>query len=131
MNIIILSGNLVKDPEPRQAQVPCCRFTIAVQRRYKNQQGQYEADFIDCTAWRQTAEFVQKYFRKGQKIAVTGSLHKRTFDAQDGTKRTVYEVIVDAVEFVTPKEKQDRPIEKREEPEKQEEYTEVYDDLPF
>lgn len=125
MNTIILSGNLVRDPEARQAQVQCCHFTIAVQRRFRNQQGQYETDFIDCVAWRQTAEFVLKHFHKGNKIAVTGTLQKHSYDAQDGSRRAIHEVIVDSVEFLTPKDKQEAPIEKREE------YTEVQDDLPF
>lgn len=99
-------GNLARDPELRTTQsgIACCYFTVAVNRKYTNQQtGQREADFISCVAWRQTAEFVQKYFIKGNKIGLSGSLQTRSYDAQDGSKRYVTEVLVDDVEFVAPK----------------------------
>ena len=106
MNKVILIGNLACDPEFRTTQsgISCISFRIAVQRRYTNQQtGQREADFISCVAWRQTAEFIQRYFIKGNKMALEGSLQCRSYDAQDGSKRYVTEVLVDNVEFVTPK----------------------------
>lgn len=105
MNKVLLVGNLVADPEMRMTQsgISCASFRIAVQRRYANQQGEYEADFISCVAWRQTAEHIGKYFRKGGKIGLVGSLQTRSYDAQDGTKRYVTEVLVDETEFVTPK----------------------------
>lgn len=106
MNKVILIGNLACDPEFRTTQsgISCVSFRIAVQRRYTNQQtGQREADFISCVAWRQTAEFIQRYFIKGNKMALEGCLQTRSYDAQDGSKRYVTEVLVDNVEFVTPK----------------------------
>ena len=106
MNKVVLVGNLVRDPEMRTTQsgIACCNFTVAVSRKYSNQQtGQREADFINCVAWRQTAEFVQKYFSKGNKIGLSGSLQTRSYDARDGSKRYVTEVLVDDVEFVAPK----------------------------
>lgn len=105
MNKVILIGNLAADPEMRTTQsgIPCASFRIAVQRKYANQQGVREADFISCVAWRQTAEFVYKHFIKGNKLALEGSLQTRSYDAQDGSKRYVTEVLVDNVEFVTPK----------------------------
>jgi single-strand DNA-binding protein len=76
-----------------------CNFTVAVNRRYANAQGVREADFINCVAWRQQAEFVARYFTKGRKIVVEGSIQTRTYDAPDGNRRYFTEVVVDDVEF--------------------------------
>ena len=105
MNKAILIGNLAADPEFRTTPngISYVSFRIACQRRYANQQGVREADFISCCAWRQTAEFIHKYFIKGNKIGVEGSIQTRSYDAQDGSKRYVTEVLVDNAEFVTPK----------------------------
>lgn len=105
MNRVILVGNLAADPEMRTTQsgINCASFRVAVQRRFANQQGVREADFINCVAWRQTADFIHKYFIKGNKIGLVGSLQTRSYDAQDGSKRYVTEVLVDEVEFVSPK----------------------------
>ena len=102
MNKVILIGNLARDPELRTTQsgVPRCLFTLAVHRRFTNAQGEREADFINCVAWRTTAEFVQRYFTKGRKCAVVGQLQTRSYEGQDGQKRYVTEVVVDEVEFV-------------------------------
>lgn len=83
MNKVILIGRLTADPELKQSQngTSVCRFTVAVNRRFKNAQGGYDADFLNCTAWKQTAEFICKYFKKGQMIAVEGTL--RTGSYQD------------------------------------------------
>lgn len=75
-------------------------FTIAVNRRFTNQQGVREADFIPIVAWRQTAELCARYLTKGRKVAVEGAIQTRSYDAQDGTKRYVTEVIADSVEFL-------------------------------
>ncbi|MBQ8962179.1 MAG: single-stranded DNA-binding protein [Clostridia bacterium] len=101
MNKWIGIGNLVKDPESGMTQsgIAYCNFTVACQRKFANAQGVREADFFNCKAWRQTAEFVSKYFCKGQKIAIEGTIQNRSYDAQDGSKRWVTEVIVDSVEF--------------------------------
>lgn len=81
MNKVILVGRLTKDPEFRQTQsgIANCRFAIAVDRPFKNDRGEKEADFINCIAWRQTAEFIDKYFAKGQMIVVEGSLHNNNY----------------------------------------------------
>lgn len=102
MNKVMLVGNLTKDPELTQTTngIEVCRFAVATQRRFKNSDGEYEADFINCVAWRKTAEFVHKYFKKGQKIGVVGNIQTRSYEAQDGTKRYVTEVVADEVEFV-------------------------------
>ena len=101
MNKVILVGRLTKDPEVRNtsSQVPFCNLTIAVDRRFKDQNGQRQADFINCVAWRQQASFIGSYFRKGSKIAVVGNLQSRSYDDNQGQKRYVTEVIVDEVEF--------------------------------
>ena len=102
MNKVILIGNLAADPESRTTQsgVAQCTLRLAVQRRFANQQtGQREADFFTVVCWRQTAEFAAKYMTKGRKVAVEGSLQTRSYDAQDGSKRYVTEVIADNVEF--------------------------------
>lgn len=102
MNKVALVGNLTRDPETRQTQSgqSACNFTVACQRHFKNAEGKYDADFIPCVAWRQTADFVAKYFKKGSKIGLTGSIQTRSYD-KDGQKRYVTEVVVDEVEFVT------------------------------
>lgn len=105
MNKAILIGNLAADSEFRTTPngISYVSFRIACQRKYANQQGVREADFISCVAWRQTAEFIHKYFIKGNKIALEGSIQTRSYDAQDGSKRYVTEVLVDNAEFVVPK----------------------------
>lgn len=101
MNKAILVGNLTKAPEQRTTSsgVAVTSFTIAVSRRYKSQDGQQQTDFINCVAWRSTAEFVAKYFTKGSRIGVVGTIQTRTYDDQNGNKRYVTEVVADEVEF--------------------------------
>lgn len=103
MNVCHLIGNLANDPEVRTTQsgLCTCSFRLAVQRRFKGADGQRETDFISIVAWRQTAELCAKYLAKGRKVAVTGSLQMRSYQAQDGQKRTVAEVVADNVEFLT------------------------------
>ena len=102
MNRVILIGNLASDPESRTTQsgIAQCSFRLAVQRRFKGQNGEKETDFLPIVCWRQTAEFAQKYLAKGRKAAVEGSIQTRSYDAQDGSKRYVTEVIADNVEAV-------------------------------
>lgn len=104
MNKVILLGRLTADPELRQTQsgISCCRFTVAVNRKFKNKDmDQYEADFISCVAWRQTAEFVSKYFSKGKMIVVEGSLRTGSYTDKNHSDVTHYttDVFVDSVEF--------------------------------
>lgn len=109
MNKVILMGRLTADPELRQTQsgVSSCRFSVAVNRQYKNDKGEYDADFISCVAWRQTAEFVSRYFAKGQMIAVEGTLRTGSYQDRQHPDVTHYktEVYVDNVEFCGSKEK--------------------------
>lgn len=103
MNKAILIGNLTRDPEMRTTPsgVSCCTFTLAINRQFVNKQtGQREADFINVVAWRGQADFVARYFTKGRKMAVVGSIQTRSYDAQDGSKRYVTEVVAEEVEFV-------------------------------
>lgn len=102
MNKAILIGNLTRDPELRTGTpgVPVCTFTLAVSRRFANKQGVREADFITIVTFKQTAELCARYLTKGRKAAVTGSIQTRTYDAQDGTKRYVTEIVADEVEFI-------------------------------
>ncbi len=102
MNKIILVGRLTRDPELRttSAGFNTVNFTVAVNRNFKNKDGNYDADFLPCVAFRQTADFISKYFKKGNMICLDGRVQVRNYDAQDGTKRYVTEVIVENVEFV-------------------------------
>ncbi len=102
MNRAILVGNLTRDPEVRvlNSGVSVCSFTVAVNRRFANQQGEREADFIPVVVWRAQAESCARYLRKGSKVAVCGTIQTRSYDAQDGTKRYVTEVVADEVQFL-------------------------------
>ena len=93
MNKVFLMGRLTADPELRQVQsgVAVTTFTIAVDRRY-SKDGQRQTDFIRCTAWRQQAEFICKYFRKGSMILVIGNIQTRSWDGQDGKKQFATDV---------------------------------------
>jgi single-strand DNA-binding protein len=81
-----------------QSGVSCSTFDVAVQRRFKGQDGKREADFLTVVAWRQTADYCNKYMTKGSRVAVEGSIQKRSYTAQDNTKRYVTEIIADSVE---------------------------------
>lgn len=104
MNKVILTGRLTADPELRQTQsgVASCRFTVAVNRKYADKSsGERQADFITCVAWRQTAEFVSRYFSKGKMIALEGSLRTGSYTDRNHSDVTHYttDVYVDNVEF--------------------------------
>lgn len=146
MNKAMLIGNLTRDPEytTTAGGVAKCAFTLAVQRRFANAQGVREADFISIICWRQTAELCTKYLAKGRKCAIEGTIQTRSYDAQDGTKRYVTEIIADSVEFLANAQRQDpgpTPPPERPQPpsgrqmhmnDVPEGYTEVDDDeLPF
>lgn len=98
-------GNVASDVELRKTQggVSVCTFKLAVQRKFKNAAGEREADFLPIVTWRQLADLCGKYLAKGRKCAVIGSLQTRSYDAQDGSKRYVTEVIAEGVEFLSPR----------------------------
>lgn len=109
-NKVILIGNLTADPEIRQtpSNISVCRFTIAINRRFarsssQDSQGQQTADFITVVAWRQSAEFVARYFKKGRPILVCGQLQSRSWTDQAGTRHFATEVVADEVSFVESK----------------------------
>ena len=102
LNRIILMGRLVADPELRQTPngISVASFRIAVDRNYQSRSsGERQADFISCVAWRQTGEFISRYFQKGRMIALEGSLQTRSYEDKTGAKRTAYEVVVDQAYF--------------------------------
>ena len=105
MNKIFLVGTVTKEVElsktPSGVQV--CRFTLAVSRDYKNENGEKVTDFFNCTAWRSLAENIGKYVKKGNKLAVIGSVQMRNYEDNQGIKRTAIDVIVTECEFLTPK----------------------------
>ena len=103
MNKVILIGRLTRDPELRTIASgnATTSFTVAVNRNFTNQNGEREADFINCVAWRKQAENVAKYCTKGSQVAVEGRIQTRNYDAQYGTKRYVTEVIADNVTFLS------------------------------
>ena len=100
MNKVILIGHLANDPEAHTTQSGISRstFRLAVQRRYANSEGQREADFLTVVAWRATADFCNRYLSKGRQVAVEGSIQTRSYDAQDGSKRYVTEIVAENVE---------------------------------
>lgn len=102
LNRIVLIGRLTRDPEMRYTPqgVPVASFSLAVDRPFTNQQGQREADFIDCVAWRKLGETVGNHLTKGRLVAVEGRLQVRSYEAQDGSKRRVAEVVCDSVRFL-------------------------------
>ena len=105
MNKVFLIGNLTRDPELTETPsgVPVCRFAIAVNRNYASQDGERQTDFFNCTAWRAMAETIARYTKKGNKVAVTGSIQLRNYEDNQGVKRTAVDIIAQDVEFLTPK----------------------------
>ena len=105
MNKVILIGRITKDPELRRTptDIPVVQFSIAVNRNYQNKNGERQADFINCVAWRNQAENLARYIRKGGQICVEGNLQTRTYDDQGGVRRYITEVICDQITFLEPK----------------------------
>ena len=105
LNTAILMGRLVADPELRHTpnNVAVTSFTIAVDRSYVKSGAERQADFIDIVAWRNTAEFVCKYFRKGQMIALQGSIQTRSYTDSQGIKRKAFEIVAENVHFADSK----------------------------
>lgn len=123
MNQCQIMGRLTGDPELRRTQngIPVVRFTLAVERRFQRE----TVDFIDVVAWRNTAEFCSKYFSKGMRVAVSGSIQARTYEDKDGNKRKVFEVVADAVYFA------DGKREAQDSYKADTDMMPVYEDMPF
>lgn len=111
MNSVCMTGRITKDPEIRhtQNQIACLMFTLAVDRGYKDAQGNKLSDFIPCVAWNSKAEFISKYVKKGNMLEVTGTIQSRMYQNQQGENRVLIEVILDSVSNLTPKPKEEVP----------------------
>lgn len=105
MNRVVLVGRLTKDPELRYTPngVAVATFTLAVNRTFTNQQGEREADFINCVVWRKPAENVANYLKKGSLAGVDGRIQTRNFEGQDGKRVYMTEVVADSVQFLEPR----------------------------
>lgn len=104
LNEVILGGHLTSDPELQQTQsgIPVCSFSVAVNRR-RSGEGKQEVDFINCRAWRATAEFLCRYFRKGSSVCIVGSIQTSSWTDQNNQKRYSTEVVADKISFVDSK----------------------------
>ena len=102
MNKASLIGRLTKDPDFNTTAngISVCSFSLAISRKYANANGEKETDFINIVAWRNNADICKRFLKKGSQVAITGTIQTRTYDAADGTKRTVTEVVADEVEFI-------------------------------
>ncbi|UOE54929.1 single-stranded DNA-binding protein [Cytobacillus oceanisediminis] len=111
MNRVVLVGRLTKDPDLRYTPngVPVASFTLAVNRSFTNQQGDREADFIQCQIWRKPAENVANFLKKGSLAGVDGRIQTRNFEGQDGKRVYITEVRADSVQFLEPKRDSDSP----------------------
>ncbi|MBO5327585.1 MAG: single-stranded DNA-binding protein [Clostridia bacterium] len=105
MNKVFLIGNLTRDPELTETSsgVAICRFAIAVNRNYSGPDGERKTDFFNVTAWRGLGENVARYAKKGNKVAVVGSIELRNYEDSTGAKRTAVDIVAQDVEFLTPK----------------------------
>lgn len=105
MNKVFLIGNLTRDPELSETNsgVSLCRFAIAVNRNYSAADGERKTDFFNVTAWRGLGETVARYAKKGNKVAVTGSIELRNYEDSQGNKRTAVDIIAQDVEFLSPR----------------------------
>ena len=105
MNKVVLIGNLTRDPELQTTNggVSVCRFSLAVSRRFANADGERETDFLNIVVWRNIGENCHKFLKKGSKVAIVGNIQSRSYDATDGTKRYVTEVVAEEVEFLSTK----------------------------
>ncbi|MFS0784081.1 single-stranded DNA-binding protein [Bacillus sp. 1P06AnD] len=105
MNRVVLVGRLTKDPDLRYtpAGVPVATFTLAVNRNFSNQQGDREADFINCVVWRKPAENVANFLKKGSLAGVDGRIQTRNYEGQDGKRVYVTEIVAESVQFLEPK----------------------------
>lgn len=129
LNHITLAGRLVADPELRrtQSEIAVASFNLAVDQDYKSQNGDRGVDFIPIVAWRNTAEFAEKYFEKGQMAIVSGRLTSRRYEDKNGNKRTAYEVVADHIYFAGSKTKSETDSA----PQRFDDFTDDDGDFPF
>ena len=135
MNSVVLVGRLTKDPEliTTNNGISVCRFSIAVQRKFANEDGEREADFINIVAWRGLAETCGKYLKKGTRVGIEGSIQTRSFDGKDGVRKYATEIVADEIEFLSPKQNEEQGEEPKEQSKaKQQSFEPIDDDnLPF
>ena len=109
MNKVIIIGRFTRDPEIKyttgENATATARFSLAVNRRFKNKEGNYDADFINCVAFGKTAEFIEKYFTKGMSIGITGRIQTGSYTNKEGQKIYTTDVVVEETEFVESKNK--------------------------
>lgn len=111
MNKVLLTGRITKDPEIRYTSngMANLMFTLAVDRQVRDAQGQRQADFVSCVAWSQSADFMSRYVKKGNMLAITGRIQTRSYQGQDNQMHYVTEVIVESVENLTPRDATSQP----------------------
>jgi len=139
MNKAILVGNLTKDPElmTTTSGIPVCRFSLAIGRRFPNASGERETDFLNIVVWRNQAENCHKYLKKGSKAGVVGMIQTRSYEAQDGTRKYITEIVAEEVEFLssrpqTSEDSQFTPSSSKESKQKVSKLEPIEDDsLPF
>ena len=140
MNKVVLIGRLTADPELRytESNKAYTRFTLAVNRGFKNEEGESEADFISVVAWEKRAETICKYIKKGNKLGIIGRIQTGSYEKEDGSRGYLTDVIVGELEFLENKPKDDRPAPEYEEKEEDDPFKEFGDtvalndnDLPF
>lgn len=110
MNKVILVGRITKDPELKRtnSDIPYVQFSIAVNRTYKDRNGERQADFINCVAWRQVAELLARFIRKGNQVGIEGNIQTRNYDDANGIKHYITEVICDQIHFLESKRQDDQ-----------------------
>ena len=113
LNKVILTGRLTATPELKTTTGgnSVTSFSVAVQRQFKSADGNYQTDFINIVAWRNTAEFITRYFEKGQLIAIVGSIQTRSYEDRNGQKRTAFEVVAEEAQFVESKKDSARSVD--------------------
>jgi single-strand DNA-binding protein len=113
LNNVVLIGNLTRDPELRYTSsgIPVCTLRIAVNRNFTNQQGEIETDFFNVVVWRNQAEKCAEYLSKGRQIAVTGRLQSRSWEGNDGQRRSTIEVVGDRVVFLGRRDRSDEGLD--------------------
>ena len=124
MNKVVLIGRVTADPELRYTESgkAYTRFTLAVNRNYKKESGETDADFISIVAWEKRAETISKYIKKGNRLSVSGRIQTGSYEKEDGSRGYLNDVIVDELEFLESKPKEDKPAP---------EYEEKVEDDPF
>lgn len=142
MNKVCLTGRITKDPEIRYTanNIAVATFSLAVNRNFKNADGNYDADFINCVAFRNTAELLGKYVHKGDQLGIEGHIQTRNYDDKDGKKVYITEVMVDSLDFLQSKKEQTNELKEveKEQPVESDPYKDFGeaieisdDDLPF